>query len=220
MSTGDRLAPQTAAGARVPGRTASKRGHTAAAIPPRMKEGPPTGVEAGEDACGGPATSRFDPGVARRATRRRLAARSSGVYDPACWGPRGPIPNGTQAVAHRVRRVGGEGMDIGPIEYIVVGFPDNKFNGEIAPGWPSSSRAAPSASSTSSSSPRTMSATSCRSSSTNSTNWWASPTSRVRSVACSVRRTSPTSAPSWSPVPRLPCSYGRTSGRHPLLPQC
>ncbi|MGO9455872.1 MAG: DUF6325 family protein [Acidimicrobiales bacterium] len=24
-------------------------------------------------------------------------------------------------------------MDIGPIEYIVVGFPDNKFNGEIAP---------------------------------------------------------------------------------------
>jgi hypothetical protein len=24
-------------------------------------------------------------------------------------------------------------MEIGPIEYIVVGFPDNKFNGEIAP---------------------------------------------------------------------------------------
>ena len=25
-------------------------------------------------------------------------------------------------------------MAIGPVEYIIVGFPGNKFNGEIAPG--------------------------------------------------------------------------------------
>ena len=111
-------------------------------------------------------------------------------------------------------------MDIGPIEYIVVGFPDNKFNGEIAPEL---------AKLIESRTVRILDLVFVAKDDVGDIvsfefdqldELWASPTSRVRSVACSVRRTSPTSAPSWSPVPRLHCSCGRTSGRLPSLQPC
>ena len=56
-------------------------------------------------------------------------------------------------------------MTIGPVEYIIVGFPGNQFNGEIAPALADLIENEPSGSSISSSSPRTPKAMSSRSSS-------------------------------------------------------